>query len=255
MEQAIQGYNRAIFHYIKDIVDYSEKSSKGLPNDSVITGFTVITNVFMLSLSYYKDVAQSSQLTGDAIPVFIDFIVQMNNLSNTISSTNNIGLKDAAMFVYKKVMPKERFFTQETCSSMNMDTTSHNKIIIRSHSHDGELSKIPANMQLIPINDISIVLSKMHYYTMIIRNIISVLFSKNMFYDKQSDTIEYYSQLITNMIHLIVLIEQNSSKLSKIKMEFILSEQNKYGCPGNLDTTGATIYVSWLENIINEVLR
>ena len=74
MEQAIQGYNRAIFHYIKDIVDYSEKSNKGLPNDSVITGFTVITHIFMLSLSYYKD-TRSSQLTGDAIPVFIDFII------------------------------------------------------------------------------------------------------------------------------------------------------------------------------------
>ena len=37
-------------------------------------------------------------------------------------------------------------------------------------------------------------------------------------------------------------------------MERILSEQNKYGCPVNLDTTEATIYVSWLENIINDVL-
>ena len=55
------------------------------------------------------------------------------------------------------------------------------------------------------------------------------------------------------MIHLIVLIEQNSSKITK-EMEYIPSEQNKYGCPGNLDTTGATIYVSWLENIINSVL-
>tara|TARA_B100001093_G_scaffold495469_1_gene540007 strand:- start:6 stop:773 length:768 start_codon:yes stop_codon:yes gene_type:complete len=255
MEQAIQGYNRAIFHYIKDIVDYSEKSNKGLPNDSVVTGFTVITNIFMLSLSYYKDIARCSQLTGDAIPVFIDFIVQMNNLSNTINPTSNIGLKDAAMFVYKKVMPKERFFAKEADNSMNMDMTSHNKIIIRSHSQDDQLSKMPANMQLIPINDISIVLSQMHYYTMIIRNMITVLFSKNVFYDKQSDTIEYYSQLITNMIHLIVLIEQNSSKINTIKMKSILSEQNKYGCPVKLDTTEATIYVSWLENIINDVLR
>lgn len=253
MEQAIQGYNRAIFHYIKDIVDYSEKSNKGLPNDSVVTGFTVITNIFMLSLSYYKDIAQSSQLTGDAIPVFIDFIVQMNNLSNTINPTNNIGLKDAAMFVYKKVMPKEKFFTQENGSYMNMDTTSHNKIIIKSH--DDQMLKSPANMQLITINDIGIVLSQMHDYTMIIRNMIKVLFSKNMFYDKQSNTIEYYSQLITNMIHIIILIEKNGSKLNKLKMEHILSEQNKYGCPASLDTHDATVYVSWLENVINNVLH
>jgi hypothetical protein len=253
MEQAIQGYNRAIFHYIKDIVDYSEKSSKGLPNDSVVTGFTVITNIFMLSLSYYKDIAQSSQLTGDAIPVFIDFIVQMNNLSNTLNPTNNIGLKDAAMFVYKKVLPKERFFSQENTNYMNMDNSLHNSIIIKSHA-DQSL-KSPANMQLIPIDDISIVLSQMHNYTMIIRNMITVLFSKSMFYDKHTDTIEYYSQLITNMIHLIVLIEQKSSKINKIKMDCILSEQNKYGCPVNLDTTDATIYVSWLENVINDVLK
>lgn len=252
MEQAIQGYNRAIFHYIKDIVDYSEKSNKGLPNDSVVTGFTVITNIFMLSLSYYKDIAQSSQLTGDAIPVFIDFIVQMNNLSNTINPTNNIGLKDAAMFVYKKVMPKEKFFTQENGSSMNMDTTSHNKIIIKSH--DDQMLKSHANMQLITINDIGIVLSQIHSYTMIIRNMIKVLFSKNIFYDKQSKTIEYYSQLITNMIHVIILIEKNGSNLNKLKMEHILSEQNKYGCPASLDTHDATVYVSWLENVINCVL-
>ena len=84
MQNAIQGYNRAIFHYIKDIVDYSEKSNKGLPNNSVVAGFTVITNIFMLSLSYYKDIARASELTGDAIPVFLDFIVQMNNLSGSI---------------------------------------------------------------------------------------------------------------------------------------------------------------------------
>jgi len=76
-----------------------------------------------------------------------------------------------------------------------------------------------------------------------------------MFYDKNTDTIEYYSQLITNMIHLIVMIEQKSSKLDKIKMDHILSEQNKYGCHVNLDTTDATIYVSWLENVINDVLN
>lgn len=253
MEQSIQGYNRAIFHYIKDIVDYSEKSNNGLPTDSVVTGFTVITNVFMLSLSYYKDIAQSSQLTGDAIPVFLDFIVQMNNLSNTINPTNNIGLKDAAMFVYKKVMPKEKFFTQENDCYMNMDTTSHNKIIIKSN--DDQLLTSTANMQLIHINDISLVLSQMHYYTMIIRNMINVLFSKNMFYDKQTDTVDYYSQLITNMIHVIILIEKNGSRMNKLTMEHIISEQNKYGCPVNLDTADATVYVSWLENVINDVLR
>ena len=254
MEQAIQGYNRAIFHYIKDIVDYSEKSSKGLPNESVVTGFTVITNIFMLCLSYYKDIAESSQLTGEAIPVFIDFIVQMNNLSNTINQTNNIGLKDAAMFVYKKVMPKEKFFIQENNSSyVNMHTLLHNKMIISSN--DEKVLNPSTSMQVICMNDINIVLSQMHYYTMIIRNMIKVLFSKNIFYDKQSDTIDYYSQLITNMIHLIILIEKNSSRINKTKMEHILLEQNKYVYPVSLDITSATIYISWLENVINDVLK
>ena len=45
---------------------------------------------------------------------------------------------------------------------------------------------------------------------------INVLFSKNMFYDKQTDTIDYYSQLITNMIHVIILIEKNGSRMEQI---------------------------------------
>ena len=29
MQETIEGYNRAIFHYIKDIVDYAEKTKRG----------------------------------------------------------------------------------------------------------------------------------------------------------------------------------------------------------------------------------
>ena len=254
MQEAVQGYNRAIFHYIKDIVDHSEKTNKGLPNDSVIAGFTVINNIFMMSLSYYQDIARAAQLTSDAIPVFIDFVVQMNNLSSSINPTNSIGLKDAAMFVYKKVMPKEKMFTTDNVHSMNMGIIDHNKIILKS-TDEKTCTKCPANMQLIPINDISIVLTHMHNYSLIIRNMIIVLFSKSMFYDKQTNTIEYYSQLITNMIHLIVLIENNSSKLNKTKMEYIICEQNKYGFPENMNSNDATIYMSWLENTINDISK
>ena len=252
MQNAIQGYNRAIFHYIKDIVDYSEKSNKGLPNNSVVAGFTVITNIFMLSLSYYKDIARASELTGDAIPVFLDFIVQMNNLSGSISSSTNIGLKDAAMFVYKKFLPKEKFFTTENGSDMNV--VDHDKIILKTH--DEQLFKsISGNMQLISISDINLILMHMQDYTTIIRNMITVLFSKHIFYDKQSNTIEYYSHLITNMIHLIILIEKNSNRLDTVEMKYIISEQIKKTRSSSLSIDDATRYMDWLENMVTELSK
>lgn len=248
MQETIEGYNRAIFHYIKDIVDYAEKTKRGLPIDNVNVGFSVVTNVYMLILMHYSDIARASELAGEAISVFIDFIVQMSNISST-NSTTKITVKDAAMFVYKKVLPKEKFFASPSNSTFVTSLVIYNEE--NSNINDTNL-KSPANIHLVPSSEIKNVLVNMRIYTSIIRNLIQSLFIKNMFYDETSDTISYYSQIITSMIHLIVMIEKNSSKLSTDSMNYIINQQLSYKVPFSPDTRTATTYISWIENMIYE---
>ena len=73
-----------------------------------------------------------------------------------------------------------------------------------------------------------------------------------MFYDKITDTISYYSQIITSMIQLIVMIEKNASKLSIPSMTYIVEQQLLYPISSYSDTTTACSYMSWIENIIYE---
>jgi hypothetical protein len=248
MQETIEGYNRAIFHYIKDIVDYAEKTKRGLPVDNVNVGFSVITNVYMLSLMHYSDIARASELAGDAISVFIDFIVQMSNIGSA-NSTTKITVKDAAMFVYKKVLPKEKFFTSSSNSSFVTSLVIYNE---ENSNVDDTNLKSPANMQIIPASELKNILVNMRIYTSIIRNLIQSLFIKNMFYDDRTDTISYYSQIITSMIHLIIMIEKNSSKLSIQSMNYIINQQLAYKVPCYPDTSSASTYISWIENMIYE---
>ena len=247
MQETIEGYNRAIFHYIKEIVDYAEKTKRGLPIDNVNVGFSVVTNVYMLSLMHYSDIARASELAGESISVFIDFIVQMSNIGS-VNSTTKITVKDAAMFVYKKVLAKEKFFTSSSNSSFVTALVIYNE----ENSNDDNNLKSPANMQLISSNELTNILVNMRIYTSIIRNLIQSLFIKNMFYDKSSDTISYYSQIITSMIHLIVMIEKNASKLSVQSMNYIINQQLSYSIPCSPDTSSASRYMSWIENMIYE---
>jgi len=248
MQEAIEGYNRSVFHYIKDIVDYCEKSGRGLPIESVNAGFNVITNIYMLTIARYNDIARASDVTGSSISVFIDFIVQMSNLDGSSNVSNKIGLKDAAMFVYKKVLSKERF------NSYNLTETNHLEIGANYSSLPGTRCSSPCTqMQVLSVSSSHVIIKKMQIYTSIIRNIIHSLFIKPSFYDKQLSTVDYYSQVITSMIHLIVSIEKKCIKLTIPAMEFIISEQMTYETPDKIDTNTASIYMSWIEKIFNDL--
>ena len=187
------------------------------------------------------------RISWEAISVFIDFIVQMSNIGSA-NSTTKITVKDAAMFVYKKVLPREKFFTSSSNSSFVTALVIYNE----ENSNDDTNLKSPANMQIIPASELKNILVNMRIYTSIVRNLIQSLFIKNMFYDETSDTIPYYSQIITSMIHLIVMIEKNASKLSVQSMNDIINQQLAYNIPCFPDTSSASTYISWIENMIYE---
>ena len=149
------------------------------------------------------------------------------------------------------ILPKEKIFTSSSNSSFVTALVIYNE----ENSNDDNNLKSPANMQLISSNELTDILVNMRIYTSIIRNLIQSLFIKNMFYDQSSDTISYYSQIITSMIHLIVMIEKNSSKLSVQSMNYIINEQLAYNIPCFPDTSSASTYISWIENMIYEKIN
>ena len=247
MQEAIEGYNRAIFHYIKDIVDHCEKSNRGLPIESVNAGFNVITNIYMLTIAQYNDIARAADITGSAIPMFIDFIVQMSHIDSSVNISNKIGLKDAAMFVYKKVLSKERFNTYSLSDTNNLDIGAECLLKLGTRSISPSMQ-----MQVLSVSDSHIVVKNMQLYTSIIRNVIQSLFVKSHFYDERTETVDYYSQLITSMIHLIITIEKKCSKLTLPVMNSIIHQQLTYEVPEHVDTNTAAVYMSWVEKIVHE---
>ena len=104
MEEIIDTYIKNLFRYIKDVVDHIEKTKEGLKANNVSCGFTVVSNVYLMSLLNEYSASLASANAKRASTIYIDFILQMTGLDVTSNGPVRIGTRDAATFVYKKIL-------------------------------------------------------------------------------------------------------------------------------------------------------
>ena len=231
----LEGFSRSIFRYIKDVVDYIEKTKDGgLATTNVVTGVNVISNIYTMSLLEQCSSTYALSVINRAISIYVDFIIQMSNIDSSPTSPIRLGSRDAAQFVYKKVLS----------SYGNSDSKT-------SVTSGSDPANIPCSQQLIVRANMNTILQLLHWYSCILRNIVTTLFTHPVFYDTETDTTHYYSYVINKMLFLNTLMEKK--ELTEKQLKFVAESQ--YECEMFRDIKSCEQvdeYVLWLKSIIEK---
>jgi hypothetical protein len=244
MKDFIQGYNRCVFRYIKDIVDHIEKSGDAIDTSAVICGIIVITNVYLMSILYQCSSIYAITMANKAIGIYIDFMIQMNNIDNSSSSSLKLSYLDAGQFVYKKIFSNTTTIKDSSLMHPSVDLQLDTK-------NDAESSN--NNNNIVVYVDTTHIFEILHQHNVFIRNITNVLFKLPVFYNEKSETIEYYSLVINKMLYVNNIIE-NIPVLSLEKTYCCLITMQRSFCEKSLsihnDTEKLYQYMSAIEDII-----
>ena len=217
MRDIIQGYNRCIFRYIKDVVDHIEKSGDAIDTTAVICGIIVVSNVYLMSITHQCSSIYASTMTNKSITIYIDFMIQMNNIDSSPNSSLKLSCLDAAQFVYKKIFPST-MATKET-------SLMHPSSIEEQELCNNKLDTIK-NGNVILYVDTENALKTLHQHNVFIRNITNVLFKLPVFYSEKLETTDYYSLVINKMLHLNSLVENiDVNSLDNVYKEVIQKQK------------------------------
>lgn len=252
MKDVIQGYNRCMFRYIKNIIDHIEKSGDAIDTSAVVCGIIVITNVYLMSMVYQCSSIYACTTTNKAITIYIDFMIQMNNIDSNPNSPLKLSSLDAAQFVYKKIFPTVPIVKEPCLMHPDMidicDTNPQDKVSNENEENLRETSK-----NIVVYVNTSDILKILHKHNIFVRNMTNVLFKLPVFYNEKSETIDYYSSVINKMLHVNSLIENiSSSALEEAYSKLINEQRNIYDIIPNTNTEIEYLekYIETLENII-----
>uniref|UniRef100_A0A6C0FDN2 Uncharacterized protein n=1 Tax=viral metagenome TaxID=1070528 RepID=A0A6C0FDN2_9ZZZZ len=227
MKDVIQGYNRCVFRYIKDIVDHIEKSGDAIDTSAVVSGIIVITNVYLMSMVIQCSSVYACTMTSKAVTIYIDFMIQMNNIDSNPASPLKLSSLDAAQFVYKKIFPTASIIKETPLMHPDMLDIHDNKTQNIVVSNEDAKDFLPnANNMVLYVNTANI-LNILHQHNIFVRNITNVLFKLPVFYNEKSETTEYYSLVINKMLHINSLIENiDFNILENIYKKLIQEQRN-----------------------------
>jgi hypothetical protein len=220
MKQILDGYARIFFQYIKELVDQSEKNQHGYMLSRVINGLKVINNIYTLTLCYSQSTEKAIDSSNKAIHMYIDFITQLYMMDSNTNNGFKLGTNDANQFVYKKLLTNI-----ETLSPPQEKINSPN---IKSHE---EFSK---NM------------SALHEYKRIFFNMVISTFKKDKFYDYSSDTCNYYSDVINNLLRVNSVLEKLPNIIITYK-NIVLKQEDMQQYTETMDYNE---YSHWLISVI-----
>ena len=252
MKDVIQGYNRCVFRYIKNIIDHIEKSGDAIDTSAVVCGIIVITNVYLMSMVYQCSSIYACTTTNKAITIYIDFMIQMNNIDSNPNSPLKLSSLDAAQFVYKKIFPTVPIVKESSLMHPDMvnicDTAPQDKV-----SNENETLPPQMSSNMVVYVNTSDILNILHQHNIFVRNMTNVLFKLPVFYNEKSETIDYYSLVINKMLHINSVIENiKSSLLKEVYSRLINEQRNIYDIMSNTNTEIEYLekYIEVLENII-----
>ena len=232
-KQLLEGYNRIIFRYIKDFIDQIDKTKEGVMINTIICGSIVIANTYLMSLTQQCCSFHAIANATKAISMYIDFIIQMNNIDTLPGTPMKLGTRDAAQFVYKKIFS-------------TYDTNKQQSIMTNDESND----YIVNDQNIVLYVDNNELLQKLHQHNLLIKNMIYALFTEPIFYDEKSDTIEYYSFVIQRMLYINNIIESIQSGISLEKYKNIVEKQTLFKMLSQEKNDKVNEYINWLENEI-----
>lgn len=240
----LDGYGKCVFRFIKEMVDYIDKNNEEISVIHVINGVITISNVYCMLLTENFSETYATSITNRAITIYIDFIVQISGIDTSVNVNWKIGSRDAAQFVYKKLLSNVG----------NPKSTSEKSAEGKKKSGD-EVSegdeKKQVNTNLVLYLDKREVMNTLHLYKCVLRNIISALFTKKIFYDEKTQTTEYYSHVIKKML---VVNNHILTKLSNAKQfEYVVGKQYDNGNNGINDIAGVNDYIDWVLYTVNTV--
>ena len=253
MEEIIDTFIKNMFRYIKDVVDHIEKTKEGLRAINVACGFTVVSNVYLMSLlnEYSASLASANAKRGSTI--YIDFILQMTGLDVTSDGPVRIGTRDAATFVYKKIL-----------HSINLVPSTTNLLKNEPENDEDEKTNVklnPSNIVVLPSEPNSrkkydklkkTTLDKLHLCKCLFCNTITVLFTHVMFYDENTNTVDYYSFVINKLLQLGNTLEKTKLTVSQYK-KIVAGQYNKKSSELKIVTKDDVYdYMQWLISEINE---
>lgn len=252
MDEIIDAYIKNLFRYIKDVVDHIEKTKEGLRASNVSCGFTVVSNVYLMSLlNEYSSMTASSNAKRASM-IYIDFILQMTGLDVASNGPVKIGTRDAASFVYKKIL-----------HSINFVPATTNLIKDKAENESDEKMNTKMNVSNVVVlpNDTKtrkkydknkkITLEKLHLCKCLFCNTITVLFTHNMFYDENTNTVDYYSYVINKLLHLGNVLEKTKLSLSQFK-KIVSNQYNRNNSELKISTKEDVYnYIQWLIEEIN----
>lgn len=252
MDEIIDAYIKNLFRYIKDVVDHIEKTKEGLRATNVSCGFTVVSNVYLMSLlNEYSSIIASSNAKR-ASTIYIDFILQMTGLDVTSNGPVKIGTRDAASFVYKKIL-----------HPINLVPATTNLIKNKAENESDEKTDTKMSMSNVVVlpNDTKtrkkydknkkITLEKLHLCKCLFCNTITVLFTHSMFYDEKTNTVDYYSFVINKLLQLGNVLEKTKLSISQYK-RIVSSQYNRNNSELKISTKEDVYeYIQWLIEEIN----
>jgi hypothetical protein len=241
-----------VFRYIKNIIDHIEKSGDAIDTSAVVCGIVVITNVYLMSMVYQCSSIYACATTNKSITIYIDFMIQMNNIDSNPNSPLKLSSLDAAQFVYKKIFPTVPIAKESPLMHPDMvdicDTSPQDKLSNENKKNSAEMSN-----NVVVYVDTSHVLNILHQHNIFVRNMTNVLFKLPVFYNEKSETIEYYSLVINKMLRINSVIENIKSNLLREVYTRLINEQRKiYDITLNTNTEIEYLekYIENLENII-----
>lgn len=195
----LTGHGHNVFQYIKCLIDQTEKDGKMYSVQWVLYGIIVIGHVYTMLLCQTRSIESAKVGSTRAIGLYIEFIAQLSMIDTGTGSYTpyTIGCKDAAQFVYRKIFP--------------------------DIPHDYTVPDLSATLD-IPVPDITTLppkqldayLETLHEYKQIIQNMVNILFSKELFYDKTNvdGSPSYYSDVIGRLLQMNTTLEQVPIRIS-----------------------------------------
>ena len=193
----LAGHGHNIFQYIKCLIDQSEKDGKMYSVQWVLYGIVVIGHVYTMLLCQTRSIERAKTGSTRAIGLYIEFIAQLSMIATDSSGAYTpytIGCKDAAQFVYKKIFPDmhHEYPIPDVPSTLPTVDTKSTDVTTLSPIH------------------FDTYLETLHEYKQIIQNMVHVLFSKELFYDKSEidGSPSYYSDVISRLLQVNTTLEQ-----------------------------------------------
>lgn len=236
----LTGHGHNIFQYLKCLVDQSEKDGKMYSVQWVLYGIIVIGHVYTMLLCQTRSIERAKTGSTRSIGLYIEFITQLSMIDSYSSGAYTpytIGCKDAAQFVYKKIFPDMHHDYTVPDVSTTLPTLD---------------AKSPEVAPVSPV-EFDTYLETLHEYKQIIQNMVHVLFSKELFYDKTGvdGSPSYYSDVIGRLLQLSTTLDQVPISISLYR-HIVSSQCSNNNLGDHTECMTPQEYSEWFSRIISQ---